>query len=294
MKIQSRRWALAAVTAALVVAGCSPGDKSEPGDAAPPKPAADSIVRIKDKGVTAKGGTVDVLNSVDWVSLDPANNYTIDSSEIGRLIYRTLTFIKDTPGEELSVQPDLAESLGTSSDGGKTWTYKLREGVKYEDGKPITAADVKYGVQRSFAQDVYDEGATYMVDLLANETDYAGPYQAPEKDLTSVETPTTARWCSTSRDRNPMPTGSCRSCTRCRFPRPLTPKRPTLTARSRRVRTRSRNTRPTKRWCSSAMSSGIQLPTPIDRPIPTGFSSPPARPASPTGCSRRKVLTRTR
>ncbi len=100
-----------------------------------------------------------------------------------------LTFVKDTPGEDLSVQPDLAESLGTSSDGGKTWTYKLREGLKYEDGKPITAADVKYGVQRSFAQDVYDEGATYMVDLLENETEYAGPYTTPEKDLTSVETP---------------------------------------------------------------------------------------------------------
>ncbi len=139
--------------------------------------------------MTAKGGTVDVLSTVDWTSLDPANNYLIDSSEVGRLIYRTLTFVKDTPGEDLSVQPDLAESLGTSSDGGKTWTYKLREGLKYEDGKPITAADVKYGIQRSFAQDVYDEGATYMVDLLENKTEYAGPYTTPEKDLTSVETP---------------------------------------------------------------------------------------------------------
>ena len=186
--MQSRRWALVAATTALIVAGCGQSDEPESAGTAPPKPA-DSIVRIKDKGVTAKGGTVDVLNSVDWVSLDPANNYSVEPSEIGRLIYRTLTFIKDTPGEELSVQPDLAESLGTSSDGGKTWTYKLREGVKYEDGKPITAADVKYGVQRSFAQDVYDEGATYMVDLLENETEYAGPYTTPEKDLTSVETP---------------------------------------------------------------------------------------------------------
>src|SRR4051794_13638152 len=188
MRICSKRWALAAVTTALVVAGCSPGDKTEPAESAPPK-AADSIIRIKDKGVTAKGGTVGVLGTVDWSSLDPANNYLIDSSEVGRLIYRTLTFVKDTPGEDLSVQPDLAESLGTSSDGAKTWTYKLREGLKFEDGKPITAADVKYGVQRSFAQDVYDEGATYMVDLLENKTDYAGPYTAPEKDLTSVETP---------------------------------------------------------------------------------------------------------
>jgi peptide/nickel transport system substrate-binding protein len=188
MKIHIRRWTLLAAATGLVVAGCGQSDKSDSAGNTPPKPA-DSITRIKDKGVTDKGGTVKVLNTVDWVSLDPANNYTVESSEVGRLITRTLTFIKDTPGEDLSVQPDLAESLGTSSDGGKTWTYTLRDGLKYEDGKPITSADVKYGVQRSFAQDVYDSGATYMVDLLANETDYAGPYATPDKDLTSVETP---------------------------------------------------------------------------------------------------------
>src|SRR6187401_2428223 len=123
MKIQSRRWALVAATTALIVAGCGQSDEPESAGTAPQKPAdskpADSIIRIN-----AKGGTVDVLSTVDWTSLDPANNYLIDSSEVGRLIYRTLTFVKDTPGEDLSVQPDLAESLGTSSDGGKTWTYK--------------------------------------------------------------------------------------------------------------------------------------------------------------------------
>ena len=95
MKIQSRRWALMAATTALIVAGCGQ-QSAEPESAgsAPPKPA-DSIVRIKDKGVTAKGGTVDVLGTVDWTSLDPVNNYLIDSSEVGRLIYRTLTFVKD-------------------------------------------------------------------------------------------------------------------------------------------------------------------------------------------------------
>ena len=192
MKNHAMIWAAVAVTTALVGSGCTQTDKAEPSASPSPSPSpneASSITRIKDKGVTAKGGTVHVLNSVDFISLDPVNNYMTDSTDVGRLIYRTLTFIKDTPGEELSIQPDLAESLGTSTDGGRTWTYKLRDGVKYEDGKPITAADVKYGIQRSFAQDVYDEGATYMVDLLENDTDYAGPYAAPEKDLTSVETP---------------------------------------------------------------------------------------------------------
>ena len=95
---------------------------------------------------------------------------------MGRLIYRTLTFAKDTPGETLSVQPDLAESLGTPSDGGRTWTYTLREGLKYEDGQPINAQDVKYGVMRSFDREVFPDGATWMPDLLENDTGFESLY----------------------------------------------------------------------------------------------------------------------
>ena len=120
-----------------------------------------------------------------------------NAQEVGRLIYRTLTFIKDAPGEDPSIQPDLAESLGTPSDDGRTWTYKLRAGLKYEDGRPITAQDVKYGVMRSFDSHVFPLGATWMPDLLANDTGFRSPYAVaddtwsatPAKDLTSVETP---------------------------------------------------------------------------------------------------------
>jgi peptide/nickel transport system substrate-binding protein len=129
------------------------------------------------------------VQTYDFSSLDPTNNYMSDSQAVGRLIYRTLTLIKDTPGEEPSIQPDLAEALGTSSDDGRTWTYHLREGLKYEDGRPITAQDIKYGVMRSFESDVFSLGATWMPDLLENETGFEGPYATPEKDLSSVETP---------------------------------------------------------------------------------------------------------
>lgn len=294
MNIHSRRWALVAATIALIVAGCGQAEKAESGDtstAAPPKPA-ESIVRIKDKGVTATGGTVNVLNSVDWSSLDPANNYNVESSEIGRLIYRTLTFVKDTPGEDLSVQPDLAESLGTSSDGGNTWTYTLRDGLKFEDGKPITAADVKYGVQRSFAQDVYDEGATYMVDLLENETEYAGPYATPDKDLTSVETPDDRTLVF--HFKGPQPDADWILSQLYTAPVPKAADTKEAYA-DRPVRTRSRSSRPTNRWCWSATTSGTLPPTPIGPPIPTDSKCSAALAVTrpPSGYSRRKATTQT-
>ena len=192
MKRALNCWAVVVVAIALAASGCSPKEKPNAEPESPGTPTQSeqpSVLRIKDKGVTAKGGTVYVLQAYDFDSLDPADNYRINSAEVGRLIYRSLTFIKDTPGEEPSIQPDLAESLGTPTDDGRTWTYKLRAGLKYEDGRPITAQDVKYGVMRSFESDVFSLGATWMPDLLANDTNFEGPYATPEKDLTSVETP---------------------------------------------------------------------------------------------------------
>jgi peptide/nickel transport system substrate-binding protein len=199
MEHRLKNWAALVVAVTVVAAGCSssgkPSETKESTDAAAPSTgsaapsAGSSLVRIKDKGVTPEGGTVHVLQDFDFTSLDPANNYETESQGVGRLIYRTLTFAKDTPGEELSIQPDLAESLGTPSDGGRTWTYTLREGLKYDDGQPITAQDVKYGVMRSFDREVFPDGATWMPDLFENDTGFESPYTTPDKDLTSVETP---------------------------------------------------------------------------------------------------------
>src|SRR5438046_4654253 len=50
--------------------------------------------------------------------------------------------------ENLGVQPDLAESVPTTSADGKTVTVKLRTGVKFHNGDPLTSADVKYTFDR--------------------------------------------------------------------------------------------------------------------------------------------------
>src|SRR5206468_10380172 len=50
--------------------------------------------------------------------------------------------------ENLAVQPDLAESMPTTSSDGKTVTVKIRSGVKFHNGDALTSADVKYTFDR--------------------------------------------------------------------------------------------------------------------------------------------------
>ena len=141
---------------------------------------------------TSAGGTLRVVaGAVD--SLDPQRSYSPGVWDLMRLYTRTLVTYSSKPGHTDELVPDLATDLGTTPDGGRTWTFQLREGVKFENGRAITSQDVKYGIERSFASDVVVGGPTYVVDLLDDRDDpYAGPYQDPAKDklgLASVKTP---------------------------------------------------------------------------------------------------------
>jgi len=79
--------------------------------------------------------------------------------------------------------PDLATTIGTASDGAKTWTWTLKSGVKWQDGSAVTCADVKYGISRAFAQDIITDGPSYAIQDLDIPVDssgnsmYLGPYK---------------------------------------------------------------------------------------------------------------------
>jgi len=77
--------------------------------------------------------------------------------------------------------PDLATSLGRTPDGGRTWTYTLRSGLRWEDGSPLTSRDVKYGIERLFAADLLPGGPSWAVGLL---DDRSAPYDGPYRDRT--------------------------------------------------------------------------------------------------------------
>jgi peptide/nickel transport system substrate-binding protein len=140
----------------------------------------------------SRGGTLRFANSGDWDSLDPADTYYTYAWNFARLYGRALTMFKPAArAEGATLVPDLAESLGVSSPDGKTWTYRLRAGVKFEDGTPVTSRDVKYAVERSLDKATFPNGPTYLNDFL-DLRGYTSPYTDPAPDklgLTAIETP---------------------------------------------------------------------------------------------------------
>jgi len=139
----------------------------------------------------AKGGTLKFANSGDWDTLDPGETYYAYSWNFARLYGRGLLMFKSAPGKDgNTLVPDLAEDLGQASDDGKTWTYKLRKGVKFEDGTEVTSKDVKYAVLRSVDKETFPNGPAYWEAILDLPEGYKGPYKSKDVNTDSaIETP---------------------------------------------------------------------------------------------------------
>src|SRR3989454_8285186 len=101
--------------------------------------------------------TLIVQSFGDPESLDPAWEYDTTSSAIGTWnIYETLVFFKGARTD--LYEPMLATEVPTVANGGisndgKTYTFKIRQGVKFTDGNPLTAEDVKYSLMRIMLMD---------------------------------------------------------------------------------------------------------------------------------------------
>ncbi|GII04919.1 ABC transporter substrate-binding protein [Planobispora takensis] len=143
---------------------------------------------IAPEGVV-KGGTVTMIDRDDFAHFDPAQSYVNTATNFGLLIHRGLTGYKRVAKGDYRLVGDLATDPGTPSDGGKTWTFTLKDGVKWQDGSPITSEDVKWTIERSFASFI-TQGPTYIQQWLT-ETDHKKAYQGPYdgKRLDAVETP---------------------------------------------------------------------------------------------------------
>lgn len=59
------------------------------------------------------------------------------------------------------VVPDLAEAMPEPRDGGRTWVFTLREGIRFSDGAPVTVEDVAASLRRIFKVGTPTAGSFY-------------------------------------------------------------------------------------------------------------------------------------
>ncbi len=115
------------------------------------------------EGGTLKGA---YTSSPDY--MDPQISYTAEGWTAMRPVYVPLLTYKHAAGEEgAEIIPGLAKELPKVTNGGKTYTMFLREGLKYSNGEPIKAGDFKFAVERCFLTN--SGGSPFYTDIVGAE-----------------------------------------------------------------------------------------------------------------------------
>jgi Bacterial extracellular solute-binding proteins, family 5 Middle len=170
------------------------------------------------------------------------------------LAYDALVAFDHTGGPQgLRLVPDLALALPTPSDGGRTYAFRLRAGIRYSDGRPLRAGDVRRAFERLYR-------------LSSPITSHVGAIAGASESTPSAWRTRHGTSSAPTRSRAPGPTASSarrnRRC--CSYE--------TATSKSGRT--------PPSRTGTQTRSSGGSAPQPPPR-------CEPSKPDERTGCSTR-------
>jgi len=128
-----------------------------------------------------QGGDIVVTYKDDITTLDPAIGYDwVNWSMIKSLYSRLMDYKPGTP----ELEPSLAESFTISPDG-LTYTFKLRNGVKFSNGREVVASDVKYSIERAVNPKTQGPGAGFFGAIQGYEDVSGGKAET----LSGIETP---------------------------------------------------------------------------------------------------------
>ncbi len=192
MSTQRRRIAAGALLAAatmVVTTACGGGSGDKGKDGLAFNGGVNKVLNASDK----KGGELKFIGSQEADSWDPQRGYYGFVWDFARYYTRQLVTFKAEPGAaSTELVSDLATDTGKVSADGLTYTFTLKDGVTWEDGKPITSKDIKYGIERIWAQDVISGGPIYLQQVLDPKGEYKGPYKDTSADklgLKAIETP---------------------------------------------------------------------------------------------------------
>ncbi|MFD5713562.1 ABC transporter substrate-binding protein [Streptomyces pharetrae] len=126
-----------------------------------------------------RGGRVVLLADAPPEHVDPTQMYIGTTLGVATgLFHRTLTgYVESYDGGPRRLVGDLATDTGRSEDGGRTWTYTLREGLRFADCTPITSYDVAHAIARSFGPN-----GVYGPQFIQQALDPGRAYRGPEQD----------------------------------------------------------------------------------------------------------------
>lgn len=151
-----RSFAFLAATV-FVVAACAGAASPTPAPSAPAStgPSAPASAAASPSAQAKRGGTLVVALPGDITRTDPALIDDSNSSYVMNQVMEGLVALK--PGTTSEIVPALAESWTISPDG-KTYTFKLRQGVKFHDGTDFNAEAVKFNYDRwkNFPKELQD------------------------------------------------------------------------------------------------------------------------------------------
>ncbi|MCM1975443.1 MULTISPECIES: ABC transporter substrate-binding protein [Streptomyces] len=145
---------------------------------------ADSTGPAAEVKGASKGGTIYSFQQFDMDHMDPAQIYVSTEAAITVPIMRGLTGYKLDEKGNATLVGDVATDAGTMKDGGKTWSFTIKDGIKWEDGSDLSMDDVRHTFERLYASFV-TEGPRYVQDFLEGGDKYKGPFDG--KSLDSIE-----------------------------------------------------------------------------------------------------------
>ncbi|TMM01964.1 MAG: ABC transporter substrate-binding protein [Actinobacteria bacterium] len=107
----------------------------------------------KSSAAGGSGGTLTTLaQAAAPGSPDPQINYTLQEWQMLIMTHDGLTAFKKAGGlAGTQVVPDLATTIPNPTEGGKTYVFTLRKGIKFSDGTTLKASDVTRTFERNFA-----------------------------------------------------------------------------------------------------------------------------------------------
>jgi peptide/nickel transport system substrate-binding protein len=108
----------------------------------------------QDSGASHRGGLLTALQSLPFGSLDPESNVTTLSLAPVFTLYITndgLTAFKRVGGSDgVQLVPDLATTIPSPTNGGRTYSFQLRRGIHYSNGQLVRPEDFRRAIERSF------------------------------------------------------------------------------------------------------------------------------------------------